>query len=184
MVLFFIVLFCFSNGLYIVDKAVEGYDVDWSQYTNLPDMQPCKGSKGKVIDGAFNEPILDSVVNQYLLSLGEFAIDSFEGAPHSSMIWGMFIIATFMSNIVFLNMIIAIMGDTYNRVAADWQRSALVERTRIYADYMPRIRLSDKFKDQKFIYVVTPVEEEEEGEVTTAIGQVSDQMKKNYNKIS
>lgn len=55
MVLFFIVLFAFSNGLYIVDKDTPSYDVDWeTEYPALPNMQPCKGSKGKVIDGAFD----------------------------------------------------------------------------------------------------------------------------------
>lgn len=81
----------------------------------------------------------------------------------------MFICATYMSNIVFLNMIVAIMGDTFGQVAEDWERSALVERTRIYADYMPSIQLSQKFKNQKFIYVVSPQNDEETSELTEAI---------------
>ena len=53
-------------------------------------------------------------------------------------------------------MMIAIMGDTYARVTEHKTRFALMEKTQIYADFIPLIRLSDKFMGQKYIYIVTP----------------------------
>lgn len=41
----------------------------------------------------------------------------------------MFLAATFITNLVFLNMLIAIMGDTYGKVSEKWERSALIEVT-------------------------------------------------------
>jgi len=51
-----------------------------------------------------------------MLGLGDWDTDTFDDNPHEMMIWGMFLMATFVTNICFLNMIIAIMGDTFGRV--------------------------------------------------------------------
>lgn len=60
--------------------------------------------------------ILNAFYNQYMLSLGEFNLDSFANGPQTYMCYFFFIMATFLTQITFLNMLIALMGDTFDRV--------------------------------------------------------------------
>ena len=60
--------------------------------------------------------LLDSLMNQYYLSLGEFHTDNYTKHPHSPIVFILFICATLFTQITMLNMLIAIMGDTFERV--------------------------------------------------------------------
>ena len=51
-----------------------------------------------------------------MLMLGEFNMDGFEINLNKGICYGVFIGSTFLSQITLLNMLIAIMGDTYDRV--------------------------------------------------------------------
>ena len=48
----------------------------------------------------------------------------------------MFLLSTILTQILFLNMIIAIMSDTYAKVTESKEQSALVEKMNIMADYV------------------------------------------------
>lgn len=59
----------------------------------------------------------DSFVAMWLLALGEFDLDdTYSKGSDSLLVWIFFISATFLVLIVFMNMMIAIMGDTFGRV--------------------------------------------------------------------
>ena len=60
--------------------------------------------------------MIDSTLNQYLLMLGEFDLDGFENHANLTICYMIFILSTFITQITFLNMLIAIMGDTFDRV--------------------------------------------------------------------
>ena len=60
--------------------------------------------------------MLNAVLNQYFLALGEFSTDNFSDQPNSGLAWILFVAATFVTQITILNMLIAIMGDTFGRV--------------------------------------------------------------------
>jgi hypothetical protein len=64
--------------------------------------------------------------------------------------------ATMLSQVMFLNMLIAIMSNTFNRVLEEKERSSLMERTHLYADFMWAIRLSKKLKSKRYLFVITP----------------------------
>ena len=53
---------------------------------------------------------------EYLLTLGEFDLDHLIESDDRPYPMLMFILSTFMVQIVILNMLIAIMGDTYDKV--------------------------------------------------------------------
>lgn len=99
-------------------------------------------------------------MNQYLLGLGEFLYDNFENSPNRILIWIFFISATFLINITFLNMLIAIMGDTFARVTENKEQEALKERTQMYADFLWAIDLIKDFDNKKYLYIATPVANE------------------------
>ena len=52
------------------------------------------------------------------------------------IIWFYFILSTFISNIVFFNMLIAIMGDTFGKVTENKEINSLIQQTKAYADYI------------------------------------------------
>ena len=54
--------------------------------------------------------------NQYMLSVGEFAMDGFDSHPEKILCYAFFLLSTFITQITFLNMLVAIMGDTFGRV--------------------------------------------------------------------
>ena len=62
-------------------------------------------------------PIIDTLITQYLLSLGEFMdmSDHYEG-KQTVLCYIFFILATFFTAVTVLNMLIAIMGKTYDDV--------------------------------------------------------------------
>ena len=69
-----------------------------------------------IVQPIFDQFLVDSTLNQYLLMLGEFHMDGFERNINVPICYGIFIVSTFLSQITLLNMLIAIMGDTFDRV--------------------------------------------------------------------
>ena len=61
--------------------------------------------------------IFNALINQYLLSLGEFNIDNFSDGPQEVMCYLIFFFATFLTQVTALNMIIAIMSDTFSKLS-------------------------------------------------------------------
>lgn len=66
-------------------------------------------------EGAFVLGFLDSINFTYRMALGDFDTDSFVGAD-LWLVWTMFLLATVFLLIVMLNLLIAIISDTYERV--------------------------------------------------------------------
>ena len=75
-------------------------------------------------------------MDQYMLGLGEFSTDQYGEEASDVIIWLVFIATTFITQITFLNMLIAIMGDTFARVSEVKDQSALSEKIKILADYV------------------------------------------------
>ena len=71
-----------------------------------------------------------------MLSLGEFNTDNYDEDAKDSLVWIVFILPTFITQITFLNMLIAIMGDTFARVSEVKEQSALQEKIKILSDYV------------------------------------------------
>ena len=59
--------------------------------------------------------MIDATMNQYMLLLGDFDIENFNLYGRDSYVWVLFIFMTFILQIVYLNILIAIMGDTFDK---------------------------------------------------------------------
>ena len=71
------------------------------------------------VDVYIGKPIIDSFIAIYLLGLGEFDIDgTITKGLDVRIAWTMFFFATFLICVLFMNMLIAIMGDTFGNVLA------------------------------------------------------------------
>lgn len=142
-ILFFMCVFTFAHAIFVLNR-------------NSPDDAELYGA-------FFGWKPVDAIVSQYFLGLGEFAYDTFEASPDRALVWIYFLVATFLTNLTFLNMLIAIMGDTYGRVMESAETEGLRERTHIYADFLWVISLDKTYDNKKYLYIVTPVEEDDEG---------------------
>ena len=60
--------------------------------------------------------MLDSTLSQFKLMIGEFDIEGFVGHANPFLCYGLFTLAVLISQITFLNMLIAIMADTFEKV--------------------------------------------------------------------
>ena len=58
-------------------------------------------------------------------------------------------------------MLINIMAKTFEGVVEGHERNSLMERTKMYADFMWVISLSKSLKDKRYMYIVRPVKDEE-----------------------
>jgi len=90
----------------------------------------------EIIDQTFGDIwVLNALYNQYMLSLGEFAIDNYDDQPQVYLCYILFLGATFFTQITFLNMLIALMGDTYGKVMESQETYALQTQRSIMNDY-------------------------------------------------
>ena len=69
----------------------------------------------------FNNEIIDGIFNQYMMSLGEFEVLIEQSTGYGEnletvIMMVIFLGAIFFTQITMLNMLIAIMGDTFDRV--------------------------------------------------------------------
>ena len=97
----------------------------------------------KLFQVAFGNPIADAFLNQYLLSLGDWDTGTYSGS-NNVIIWFIFVFATLFSCVVILNMLIAIMGDTFDAVTENSQQASLAEKVQILNDFIWVVSLGQK----------------------------------------
>lgn len=101
--------------------------------------------------------MIDSIIAVWLLGLGEFDLDnSYSEGPDKFMCWFMFCFATFLILVVFMNMLIAIMGQTYSDVQDESLESGLLEQLNMIMDSVWLLDLGEQFKHHKYIIVARP----------------------------
>ena len=112
----FILVGLLSNVIYIVAK------VDHSDHGE-------DGELPAIYTKHFDSDVANVIVHMYKLSLGEFDFEEFSARDDYTkiMMWTIFVFATFMLQITFMNMLIAIMGSVYEDVTANRPQSTLRE---------------------------------------------------------
>lgn len=119
----------------------------------------------ELIDPAFGYWAFDLTYNQYLLALGEFGMDNFGDHPQAVLVYCFFILATFFSQLTMLNMLIAIMGDSYAKVVEDSAVNSTRAKLRFLGDLSSVLPQKDlKQKQNTHFFVIKPSSEEGEEE--------------------
>ena len=120
-----------------------------------------RGADDMVVDETFGGIwILNAFYNQYMLSLGEFAIDNFAEGGQTYLCYFFFLCATFLTQITFLNMLIALMGDTFSKVMESQEMYALQTKLGIMNDYTALILDTEPKQDSEpYMFVITPKDE-------------------------
>lgn len=98
-----------------------------------------------------------------MLSLGEFNIDNFSGYAQQYLCFFFFLLSTFFTQITFLNMLIAIMGDTYGRVMENKIQYGLQTKLQIMGDYTAVI-LDKAEEEDTSVYMFVVQQKMEDGD--------------------
>ena len=89
--------------------------------------------------------------------IGEYHTEGFTGHTSPALCYSLFIITVIISQITFLNMLIAIMGDTFERVIEKRTTFSLKNKLMILANMESEIRSKEEDDDSKvFLYVIMP----------------------------
>ena len=95
-------------------------------------------------------------------------MDFFDGTDKAAC-WIFFLLATFITQITFLNMLIAVMGDTYAKVTETKDQNALCEKIKIMADYVRVVHNTEK--EHQYLVLTKPSDADDgdswEGTVAT-----------------
>lgn len=111
----------------------------------------------QVIDPTFGHWLPDMFLNQYFLSLGEFNFGNFQGNEQAIFCYVLFIGATFFTQITMLNMLIAIMGDSFERVIQNAAVNGTKIKLKFLKDMAGTVGQRSKYDDDKiFMFVVKP----------------------------
>ena len=88
--------------------------------------------------------VFDGFMSQYELSLGEFMSDGYRATEHNRfLVYLLFFASTFLIQIMFLNMLIAIMGDAFDHATKEMNHNARMIKLQIMGDYINHIDMND-----------------------------------------
>jgi len=97
----------------------------------------------------------DALIHSYLTGLGDFGSDNYSEGDKKT-VWFMFVVATILVQLVFMNMLIAIMGESFGRVTAMAQQSTYKELANMMNDHIWLLNVAEIFKDKRYIVWLTP----------------------------
>lgn len=120
-----------------------------------------RSEQAKIIVPSFDSWFVNLFLNQYLLALGEFNHHNFANQPQAVLCYFLFLSATFFVQITMLNMLIAIMGDTFERVIENREVNATRIKLNFMNDMAGTVGKRDSIQEDKvFFFVVKPEENE------------------------
>lgn len=98
-----------------------------------------------------------------MVALGQFDCSDIGHGASAVFAWVAFILASYSMTIVFMNLLIAIMGNTFGEVLEIQERAALKTFIGLMSDYHYKLDLNKVFKNQRYIIRVSPDVQEESG---------------------
>jgi hypothetical protein len=101
MIMLFIILFAYANMNFILQLNIEGKEYKDDVY---------------VTEYAKGHGIFNSIMAQYMIALGNFDAGSIGTGPSMFFAWAAFLSSSYVLTIVFMNLLIAIMGNTFGEV--------------------------------------------------------------------
>ena len=144
-VMFLVIITAFANIMYILNS------------------QRVHDDEGELYADNVKSGFLNSWIATYTLGFGEFDTEGY-GGTNVNLIWFVWFLGTFMISVTFLNMLIAIMTNTYDKVMESRQVAGLKERINIMMDYrkvVTFLRLDGSFK---YMVILKPTNNIQEGD--------------------
>jgi len=118
-----------------------------------------RSADASVVESTFGPWVFNMFLNQYLLALREFNYGNFAGQPQAIFCYVIFIGATFFTQITMLNMLIAIMGDSFERVIENRDVNSTKMKLNFMNDMAGTVgQYSSEDEPEVFMFVVKPEE--------------------------
>lgn len=111
------------------------------------------------------ENFFDALIFSYKMGLGDFITDGFV-TQDEELLWILFLLNSLIILIVLLNLVIAIMGDTFDRVQETQDNAMLKELTNMIRENEFLFSRKITFKKAKYIVVIEPEKAEGGGNVS------------------
>ena len=108
-----------------------------------------------IFDGFTSIVPFDAIIHAYLTGLGDFNKDFYSEA-NSLTVWIFFLFATILVQLVFMNLLIAMMGDAYSEIMSIEQQSVLKELCSMMEDHIWMLDIGQIFKHSRYILWLTP----------------------------
>ena len=121
MIILFIVLYGFGSAFWVLN------------------MSRLANDQGELVNSYHRFWFVNTFQYIFLLGLGEFDLDNATEGNNVFLFYCLFNLATFMILIVFLNMLIAIMGDTFGQVTQERDKHRRMTALAIMDDYIKLI---------------------------------------------
>ena len=103
------------------------------------------------------------ILYQYELALGEFQLDGvFEDGSYTGLCYLFFVLATFISQVTMLNMLIAIMGDTFEHIIENQELNMIKTKIEVMSELAFNIHTQEDPNEYRFLFIVTPDEDEQD----------------------
>ena len=100
-----------------------------------------RDAKAALISSGSGFWLLDGIINQYLLSLGEFtSLEQVPDNPQANIAMMFFLLATMFTQLTMLNMLIAIMGDSFAFVTENKDKFATKSKLEILISLAPALK--------------------------------------------
>ena len=111
-----------------------------------------------IIEPAFGNLLIDSTLILFNLMIGEYKTDGFMKHPNPALCYPLFVKNLVISQITFLNILIAIISDTFEKVIEQRPIFPLKNKLMILVAIESMIRSKEADDDTKvFLYVIQPV---------------------------
>lgn len=97
------------------------------------------------------------ILGQYLLALGDWSLDTYAVGPDKALCYVFFVLATFITQLTMFNMLIAIMGDTFDKITENRDINSIKSKLDLMADLVAVMDQTDKEDETEiFFFVVMP----------------------------
>lgn len=128
--------------------------------------------------------LIDAFISVYFISVGELFTENFKEPPNQYLIWPMFLLCNFLMAVVFMNMLIAIMGQTFSEVNETKIESGLEQKIALMCDYEDLIDVNKLYKKKKYIVQALPALANTSKTVdhSEEIEEVGQNLKKNFTR--
>ena len=96
-----------------------------------------------------------------MLAMGEFGMDNFEYHPQVVLVYTFFFAATFISQLTMLNMLVAIMADSFDRVYENRKLNSIKMKLQLAFDYRADLR-HVHFSRNDYLFVGQKLQDDDE----------------------
>ena len=89
-------------------------------------------------------------------------MDEFTNGPQTGLCYIFFVMATLISQVTMLNMLIAIMSDTFEHIIENKDLNSIKTKIEVMGELANNIHQDGEVDEERFLFVITPDEDEQD----------------------